>query len=181
MFVHEAIEEFSSADALLSKRFCPYPCALAVKFFVLLWYSILRSCSWLGLWRHCWHRQCRVRMHYTDLEWDPCTECPLGFAPYLVTFLFVYSPCYKSDSEWLPVHCGDQRHLRVVPCLRPCTRQRFVQGLRPKHNHLRLSSAQCRFHHLIPLIHSGPVTQYCGGSILYKNSILFTMKEFPQI
>ena len=31
------------------------------------------------------------------------------------------------------------------------------------------------------LTHRGPVTQYCGGSILCKNPIFFTMKEFPQI
>ena len=29
--------------------------------------------------------------------------------------------------------------------------------------------------------HRGPVTQYCGGSILCKNPIFFTMKEFLQI
>ena len=34
---------------------------------------------------------------------------------------------------------------------------------------------------LTMLTHRGPVTQYCGGSILCKNSIFFTMKEFPQI
>ena len=31
------------------------------------------------------------------------------------------------------------------------------------------------------LTHRGPVTQYGGGSILCKNPIFFTMKEFPQI
>ena len=31
------------------------------------------------------------------------------------------------------------------------------------------------------LTHRGPVTQYCGGSILCKNPIFFTMKEFLQI
>ena len=31
------------------------------------------------------------------------------------------------------------------------------------------------------LTHRGPVTQYCGGSILCKNPVFFTMKEFPQI
>ena len=31
------------------------------------------------------------------------------------------------------------------------------------------------------LTHRGPVTQYCGGSILCKIPIFFTMKEFPQI
>ena len=31
------------------------------------------------------------------------------------------------------------------------------------------------------LTHHGPVTQYCGGSILCKNPIFFIMKEFPQI
>ena len=31
------------------------------------------------------------------------------------------------------------------------------------------------------LTHRGPVTHYCGGSILCKNPIFFTMKEFPQI
>ena len=31
------------------------------------------------------------------------------------------------------------------------------------------------------LTHRGPVTQYCGGSILCKNPIFFTMKEIPQI
>ena len=31
------------------------------------------------------------------------------------------------------------------------------------------------------LTHRGPVTQYCDGSILCKNPIFFTIKEFPQI
>ena len=31
------------------------------------------------------------------------------------------------------------------------------------------------------LTHRGPVTQYCGGSILCKNPIFFTMKKFPRI
>ena len=31
------------------------------------------------------------------------------------------------------------------------------------------------------LTHRGPVTQYCGGSILCKNPIFFAMKEFPQV
>ena len=31
------------------------------------------------------------------------------------------------------------------------------------------------------LTHRGPVTHYCGGSILCKNPLFFTMKEFPQI
>ena len=34
---------------------------------------------------------------------------------------------------------------------------------------------------IIEFNHRGPVTQYSGGSILCKNLIFFTMKEFPQI
>ena len=34
---------------------------------------------------------------------------------------------------------------------------------------------------IIDLTHRDPVTQYCGGSILRKTPIFFTMKEFPQI
>ena len=33
-------------------------------------------------------------------------------------------------------------------------------------------------HPLMLLTHCGPVMQYCGGSILCKNPIFFTMKEF---
>ena len=34
---------------------------------------------------------------------------------------------------------------------------------------------------LLSLTRCGPVTKYGGGSMLCKNPIFFTMKEFPQI
>ena len=33
----------------------------------------------------------------------------------------------------------------------------------------------------LSLTHRGPVTQYCGGSMLCKNPIFFIIKELPQI
>ena len=70
----------------ISKRFRSHSRALAVRLFMLLWYSFVTSWSWLGLWHHCWHRQCLGRVHYTDGDWDLFMECPLRSTFYFALF-----------------------------------------------------------------------------------------------
>ena len=107
----------------------PFACAHSN----VLCVAFVTSRSWMGLWRHCWRRQWLGRVHCIDWEWDLCLECPLRFTSYFVLFSWLfYIPCYKRDKEWLPVHCGDQRHLGLclgyVPALAYCSCRVSDQG-----------------------------------------------------
>ena len=50
-----------------------------------------------------------------------------------------------------------------------------------RHGHSNHRQHDCLCNSFYRLTHHGPVTQYCGASILCKNPIFFIMKEFPQI
>ena len=77
----------------------------------------------MELWRHCWRRQWLWRVYCSDCEWDLCMECLLRFTSYFVSFSWLfYTPCYKMYWEWLPVHCGDQRHTWLCLGRRPTAR-----------------------------------------------------------
>ena len=59
----------------------------------------------------------------------------------------VIEPGIKISLQWSIV-CSVFKGLRmVVPWLRPCTRLRLVQGLRPRHNPACLWSPQCTGNH----------------------------------
>ena len=104
----------------------------------LLCYSLMTSWSWLGLWRHCWQRLGRV--HFTDWEWELCTECPIRFPSYFVLCCQLFHiQCHKRTTKWLPEHCGVQRHLRFCLGYAPAA----PAGIRQRHTPACLWSPQC--------------------------------------
>ena len=90
--------------------------------------AIVTSWSWMGLWRHFWHRQWLGWVHYTDQEWDLRMECPLRFTSYFVLlFIILYSMLWKGLRMVASVLWRSEV-LRVGPWLRPKTYRVSDQG-----------------------------------------------------
>ena len=116
------------------RRFQNHFGPIHVRSHYVLCVAIVTSWSWMGLWHHCWRRQWLGRVHCTDWEWHLCLECPLRFTPYSDWFSLLFCiSCYKRDWEWLPVHCGDQRHAGLCLGRRPCTSRRRYEKIVPNY------------------------------------------------
>ena len=111
---HEEIALCSRTDPQISERFLVHPRTLAGRFSVLLWYSFVTACGWLGLWRHSWRRQWLWWVQYAGLEWDLYTEFRFNSRVIILNFIWCF-PCYKREKMG-PLHMFWLEVLRVLSC-----------------------------------------------------------------